>query len=123
MKLFDKIYVFIYWCVSKRLSPERTTIWALNYLLFLMINSKPPKRLMIMLLRISHPKVLCNQNKVALQRSPVVYCLEETDNQDNYDNAVITSGMEFKPEYRQDFLDGVAIIRARNENNDYLFVP
>ena len=34
MILFDKIYVFIYWCVSKRLSPERTTIWALNYLLF-----------------------------------------------------------------------------------------
>ena len=34
MKLFDKIYVFIYWCVSKRLGPERTTIWALNYLLF-----------------------------------------------------------------------------------------
>jgi hypothetical protein len=34
MILFDKIYIYIYWCVSKRLSPEQTTIWALNYLLF-----------------------------------------------------------------------------------------
>lgn len=34
MILFDKIYIFIYWCVSKKLSPEHTTIWALNYLLF-----------------------------------------------------------------------------------------
>lgn len=34
MLILDKIYIFIYWSVSKRLNPEKTTIWALNYLLF-----------------------------------------------------------------------------------------
>jgi hypothetical protein len=34
MLLFDKIYLYIYWVVNKRLNPQKTTIWALNYLLF-----------------------------------------------------------------------------------------
>jgi hypothetical protein len=34
MLLLDKIYLYIYWVVNKRLNPQKTTIWALNYLLF-----------------------------------------------------------------------------------------
>jgi len=34
MLLLDKVYLYIYWVVNKRLNPQKTTIWALNYLLF-----------------------------------------------------------------------------------------
>ncbi len=34
MILLDKIYINIYWVVNKRLNPQKTTIWALNYLFF-----------------------------------------------------------------------------------------
>jgi hypothetical protein len=33
MKSFDKIYLNIYWVVSKKLNAQNTTIWALNVLL------------------------------------------------------------------------------------------
>jgi hypothetical protein len=34
MKIFDKLFLTIYWVVNKKLNPQKTTIWTLNYLIF-----------------------------------------------------------------------------------------
>ncbi|WP_019637069.1 glycoside hydrolase family 127 protein [Paenibacillus fonticola] len=68
----------------------------------------------------SHPKVHENAGKVALQRGPVVYCLEEVDNGADLTDIRLnlSSSSDFKAEYRDDLLGGVVIIRAEGERSD-----
>src|SRR5690606_40928841 len=51
----------------------------------------------------AHPKVLENAGKIALQRGPVVYCLEEVDNGKDLHNLVISPENGFKLEFAGDF--------------------
>lgn len=46
----------------------------------------------------SNPKIRENGGKVALQRGPIVYCLEEIDNQANLSAIYLSDGAEFSIE-------------------------
>jgi hypothetical protein len=59
---------------------------------------------------ISHPKVVTNKGKVALQRGPVVYCLEGHDNDGGVLDMYIPDDARFATQYDPDLLNGVVTI-------------
>lgn len=61
----------------------------------------------------AHPAVRENAGRIALQRGPIVYCLEEVDNGPNLANIVIPREEELKAELKPDLLGGVTIIRGK----------
>jgi hypothetical protein len=63
----------------------------------------------------SHANVTSNRNKVALQRGPIVYCLEGPDNNDKVLDLVIPDDVETKTQFRPDLLGGVVTIRGLAE--------
>lgn len=62
---------------------------------------------------LAHEKVKSNRNKVALTRGPIVYCAEWADNDISIFAIKIPDGAEFITEYREDFLDGLTIIKSK----------
>lgn len=54
----------------------------------------------------AHPNVRHNTGKIALQRGPVIYCLEEEDNGKNLSAVCISPTDSFTPVYDKDFLEG-----------------
>ncbi|HEY3855880.1 MAG TPA: beta-L-arabinofuranosidase domain-containing protein [Verrucomicrobiae bacterium] len=54
--------------------------------------------------------VAADKGRVALQRGPMVYCFEGTDNGTAVQNLIIPSGAEFTPEYRSNLLGGVTVL-------------
>ncbi|MGN7356555.1 glycoside hydrolase family 127 protein [Paenibacillus sp. SAF-054] len=58
----------------------------------------------------SHPLVSMNQGQIALQRGPVVYCVEETDNGSNLAALRIPHNSSFKAEYDEQLLNGIVKI-------------
>lgn len=64
---------------------------------------------------ISHENVKSNHGKVALQRGPLVYCLEWPDNHGEVLNRVIPDDVTCQIEYRPDLLNGVTVITGRSD--------
>jgi hypothetical protein len=62
---------------------------------------------------VSHDKVAENEGKVALQRGPLVYCAEWTDNHGHVSNLVLPDNAELEIERRDDLFDGVAVIKGK----------
>jgi hypothetical protein len=60
----------------------------------------------------ANPAVKEDINKVALQRGPIVYALEEIDNGKNLAAISLTDSPELKSKFDQDLLDGVAVIES-----------
>ena len=59
----------------------------------------------------AHDKVEANQGRVALQRGPLVYCLEAKDNPDvDIDEFKLTNQAELAVDYRPDVLGGIAVL-------------
>lgn len=69
------------------------------------------------------PRVKENIGKRAIQRGPLVYCLEEVDNPDNFDNLSISPSTSFLSDFESSLLDGVVLINARNADNTLSFIP
>ncbi|MBN1851453.1 MAG: glycoside hydrolase family 127 protein [Pirellulales bacterium] len=63
----------------------------------------------------SHAKVTSNRGKVALQRGPVVYCLEGPDNDGRIFDLVIPDDAELAAQFRPDLLGGVMTIHGQAE--------
>lgn len=88
-----------------------------------LILSMDPKKI------ISHPAVQENVGKIALQRGPIVYCLEEIDNGKNLAGIILDKSDELKVEYFADDFKGIPIItttakRLTEEKwNDQLYLP
>ena len=61
----------------------------------------------------SHPDVASNRGKIALQRGPLVYCLEGPDNEGKVLDLVIGDDAAPSVEFRPDLLGGVAVITGR----------
>lgn len=61
----------------------------------------------------AHPKVEAQQGRVALQRGPVVYCLEAVDNGGNVTRLSLPTDAELTTEHRSDLLGGVTVIKGR----------
>jgi len=59
---------------------------------------------------ISHADITSNRGKVALQRGPVVYCLEGPDNSERVLDLVIPDEAELATRFRGDLLGGVVTI-------------
>jgi hypothetical protein len=53
-----------------------------------------------------------NQNRVALQRGPLVYCVEHVDNGGKAMNLIVPDGVEFTSQYNPDLLQGVVTLQA-----------
>jgi uncharacterized protein len=60
----------------------------------------------------SNPKAGMNQGQVALQRGPIVYCLEETDNGANLAGLRLPRQVAFKTTHEANFLSGVVTLGA-----------
>ena len=61
----------------------------------------------------AHPKVRMDCGRVALQRGPMVYCLEQTDNGTNLADIYLPAHAPLKAQYRPHLLGGAVTIRAR----------
>lgn len=66
----------------------------------------------------SNPKLRENIGKVALQRGPVVYCLEEIDNGTNLPSIILPKDSVLEAAFREDLLDGISVITGRAEKVD-----
>lgn len=61
----------------------------------------------------AHPLLLDDKGRVALERGPIVYCLEGIDNKDSHAvNLVIPANEKLTSEYRSDLLNGVQVVRG-----------
>ena len=63
-----------------------------------------------------------NKGKRAVQRGPLVYCMEETDNP-SFDTLTLSQGMEFTPAFNETLLQGVVTISAMKGDDTILFIP
>jgi len=59
---------------------------------------------------VAHPNIEADRDKIALQRGPIVYCLEWPDNEGKVLNLMIRDETELRAEYRPDLLNGVVVI-------------
>ncbi len=63
----------------------------------------------------SNPNVRANAGRVAIQRGPLVYCLEEIDNGRNLQAISIPEGIELTAEFDKDLLGGIMVIKGKAE--------
>ena len=61
----------------------------------------------------SHPRVTPNAGRVALQRDPVVYCLEQTDNGPDLNGIVLPRTAKLTARFDHFLLGGVTVISGR----------
>jgi len=70
----------------------------------------------------SHPSVRENAGCVALQRGPIVYCLEQADNPAPLHRIILPRGSELKPNLEVNLLGGITVIRGNAlvaDNSDW----
>ena len=60
----------------------------------------------------AHPRVEADRGRVALQRGPIVYCLEAVDNGGPVSNVMLQHDPQFATEHRDDLLGGVTVVTA-----------
>ncbi|TYP78923.1 hypothetical protein BCM02_10138 [Paenibacillus methanolicus] len=58
----------------------------------------------------AHPKVRENAGRMALQRGPIVYCVEQADNGENLRDLRIPADAEWAWRYDEKLLDGVVLL-------------
>jgi len=61
---------------------------------------------------VSNEKVKDDLGKIALQRGPLVYCLEEADNKGGVLNRNLPDDLEFKVEFKPELLGGINILKS-----------
>ncbi|WP_307893946.1 glycoside hydrolase family 127 protein [Bacillus swezeyi] len=66
----------------------------------------------------ANPLVRHNVGKAALQRGPLVYCLEEADNGGQLQNILLPRKAELKAEYDEGLLERVVVISGKAERID-----
>jgi DUF1680 family protein len=59
---------------------------------------------------VADDRILDNRGMVALERGPLVYCVEREDNPDGVFHLVLSDGAELRFEYRDDLLGGVGTL-------------
>lgn len=61
----------------------------------------------------AHPKVMADVGRIALQRGPIVYCLEEEDNGPDIDSICIPKDSKLSLKYDPNLLNGISVITGR----------
>jgi DUF1680 family protein len=70
------------------------------------------------------PKVLADVGKRAVQRGPLVYCMEQTDNRNsNFDSLLISSKTQYEILPGDSIQTGMKIIQANEDGRVYNFLP
>ncbi len=69
------------------------------------------------------PRVKQDIGKRAIQRGPLVYCMEETDNPQDFDDLDIAENTSFDVQFNPDLLNGVTTIKAMTKGKPILLVP
>jgi DUF1680 family protein len=69
------------------------------------------------------PRVKEDLGKRAIQRGPLVYCVEEIDNKDSFDKASISPKTIFQSEFHPSLLNGVTVIHAKEDNKEITLIP
>ena len=69
------------------------------------------------------PRVLEDQGKRAVQRGPLVYCLEEADNPEDFDSLRITEDMQFTERFEPELLRGVVSLSATSGGRTLKWIP
>jgi DUF1680 family protein len=67
---------------------------------------------------VAHPSVAADAGRVALQRGPLVYCVEGVDNGGHVRNLALPDSSIFTSGFRPDLLNGVAAITGRGIMTD-----
>ena len=66
----------------------------------------------------ANPNVRADSGKVAIQRGPVVYCLEEIDNGPNLSEISLPDDAALRARYDKNLLGGVTVITAKARRRD-----
>jgi DUF1680 family protein len=61
---------------------------------------------------VANPNVAANVGRIALQRGPVVYCLEGIDNEGSVRDIAIPRGARFKAQFEPEMLGGIVVLRG-----------
>jgi hypothetical protein len=60
----------------------------------------------------SNPQVIPNRGRVALERGPIVYCVEAVDNGGAVHDLVLPANVEFETRFDSNLLQGVTVLEA-----------
>jgi DUF1680 family protein len=66
----------------------------------------------------AHPRVRQDCGRVALQRGPLVYCLEEPENGADLNDIALPSGSELTAEFNPELLGGVVVVSGEAVRRD-----
>ena len=69
------------------------------------------------------PRVKENAGKRAIQRGPLVYCMEEVDNAKDFDKQLISPATIFNSSYTPSLLNGVVSIQANDGDKNLSLIP
>jgi DUF1680 family protein len=69
------------------------------------------------------PRVKQDVGKRAVQRGPLVYCMEEADNKADFDKLMVSKKTTFKTIFDASLLNGVEKVQAVNGNETINFIP
>ena len=61
---------------------------------------------------VSNPSVISNRSQVALQRGPIVYCLEGADHEAPIENIALPQNAKLSDRFIPDFLGGVCVVEG-----------
>jgi DUF1680 family protein len=65
-----------------------------------------------------HPQMRANAGKAAIQRGPIVYCLEEKDNGNLLASLSLSSQSKLTEKFEPDLFDGVFVVEAQGWKDD-----
>jgi hypothetical protein len=77
----------------------------------------------------ANPEVMYDHGKIALRRGPLIYCLEQADQEAPVDQIILPLGAQLEDEYMPELLGGITVIkgqgllRAQEGWNDVLYQP
>ncbi|MDR2918988.1 MAG: glycoside hydrolase family 127 protein [Tannerella sp.] len=72
---------------------------------------------------VANDKVADLKNLMSIEYGPLVYCAEEIDNKGNFDKIRFSPDDTFSVEKNPEFLGGINLIRKKENNNEYSFIP
>ncbi len=74
-------------------------------------------------LKQADPRVKQDVGKRAIQRGPLVYCMEETDNPTDFDQLTLSTKSALESQFDATLLDGVVKITAKDEDKAINLIP
>jgi DUF1680 family protein len=69
------------------------------------------------------PHVKEDIGKRAVQRGPLVYCTEEADNKETFEQIALSPATTYQTVFQPSLLNGVTTITAKSENREFTLIP